>query len=162
MRLYWYRGVEQTSHLFAWRSTRVTEMRCSVVRSESASTDPVGRVARVYQFMETPKCALETGRSVCALIISAYQLDHSQFSSAIQSQIMPCPKLVAISCRFKKAALVCTRQFLETANARDELACDKNCTSMVDECVAMPEVQELHNSVKAVGTRAEDAMEHAS
>jgi hypothetical protein len=32
---------------------------------------------------------------------------------------------------------------------------------MVDECVAMPEVQELHNSVKAVGTRAEDAMEHA-
>jgi hypothetical protein len=32
---------------------------------------------------------------------------------------------------------------------------------MVDECVAMPEVQELLNSAKAVGTKAEDAMEHA-
>jgi hypothetical protein len=62
----------------------------------------------------------------------------------------------------KKAALWYTRQLLATANARDELTADKYCISMVDECVAMPEVQELHNSVKTVGTRAEDAIEHAS
>jgi hypothetical protein len=36
------------------------------------------------------------------------------------------------------------------------LTADKYCISMVDECVAMPEVQELHNSVKTVGTRATD------
>lgn len=31
---------------------------------------------------------------------------------------------------------------------------------MVDECVAILEIQELLNSAKAVGTKAEDAMEH--
>ena len=33
---------------------------------------------------------------------------------------------------------------------------------MVDGCVAMPEVQELHYSMKAVGTREEDATKHVS
>ncbi|CAP99919.1 hypothetical protein PCH_Pc22g26310 [Penicillium rubens Wisconsin 54-1255] len=95
--------------------------------------DLVGRIAVAYLSIEIP----------------SHQPCHVAF------------KLIAICTRFKKAALGCTRQFVETVNARDERACDKYCTSMVDECGAMPEVQELHNSAKAVGTRAEDAMGHA-
>jgi hypothetical protein len=70
----------------------------------------------------------------------------------MQSIVMPC-RIQAHRNRLslQKRRARYTRKSLETANARDERTCDKYCTSMVDECAAMPEVQELRNSVKAVG-----------
>lgn len=64
---------------------------CPVVRFESAGIDPVARVAIVsYLFIKSAECTLETRQSISTLIISAYQLDHLQFSSTMQSPFMPC------------------------------------------------------------------------
>ena len=57
-----------------------------MVRPESASVDPVGHGVVLYAVREESECMLVRW-SIRIVIIPAYQLDHRQFSSAMQSPI---------------------------------------------------------------------------
>ena len=134
--------LEQTRYLFAWHSTRVTEMRvfsCCTIR---VSKDWSWTSCRSVPVHGNPKVRLRRDNQFAQWL---YRLHNKITYNSLQSSHQPCHiafKIIAICTRFKKAALRCTRKFVETVNARDEPTCDKYCTSMVDECVAMPEVQD--------------------
>lgn len=140
----------------------------SVVRSELARLEPVGRVVIAYLFIRFAKCTLEMRRSISFVIISAYRrLLTILFNNAVTIYaVLNSGSSHSLWLPLQKGRAGFTEQFPETAKARGKPPVTGNCTAVMGEDPAMRTARGSYtppvHGVKAERSRAEDALEHAS